>query len=965
MVGTGDFEPDVVFDARRYFKPFLNTPNDKSGAAILAEPINRLRYDFVQSIRQKKEGEDPNAALDEWAAKLQATITDTATGTAFDAELKKAKQVLSGNDVEDPQPASPQSKLLWAIVLQLSGQAQMKARATQGMEPEKAAIETQASMGKLLGALANSGPMRGQMQRFYDRVSKVNRSQYTNDTVVQYGAPGSWFYFANPKHNPHLANPTINLDLFYSLVLGDYVDAVFQHELEHAEKSNHRPPRIEALQETVKSLKEQIGAVKITKGKPVKIPKAQRKKLEELMVAEYELNLRHGLWNAIEDNMCNQGVCELPYLQQNPYPYALDHSINLTSAIIAGTGNYITGQKEIEAESSEDPKEKLDTISHAMNMAFFLRNGLAIDTPEHWQEIGVDTRDIKHKDHPQWAPDRAYRHMQRRLDEIAIDHPQPDDRKLLNYPDQAKAACTQRNEKIEALFRDYLDDLIQQAIDEFKKQDLQKQMDMLQKAAEQAANGDKGGAPMPAGGGGGGGQGIPIEVEGEGAGTIPAEPGNNHGQGQGNQDGVGNGRSMKDLEDKKYSGEGDEPGQGQSKRDAGKKAGAGNKPTGQKSAGAAGNALGKLDLGDGRSLEELRSADDYQAAVDQIANKLADIARNFPSIEIGLQPEPTGLTAKHLVDRARRDDRALRNLGVAVANDTWTPAHMRLTKDDDRMHIETPGDLYLMIDTSGSMGHGKGSSLEIALKSACLLRDAGKKVGEILNDPKKAFNVYITCWGNRVPTVLALPDTPDEIIDHRLDAAIAGTIEGLHQGTELAPSIAAMLYHFSQGHAGIADTNPNNLRGPAHAVILSDGGLFGEKINYAGVLNALPPLTLDTILTHGEDSVLHKGLLEATQQVGQHHQIPKCFPLDDIKKTPSTLLEWAEERLNVFKSANATERKSWATTHQAFKDAADGAFRDFCREENGTGIKTTIFEKQMQEADKQAGVTGPTQSRAR
>jgi|GEM_PF-4065745 len=968
-------EPDVIAQQGRSIPRFARQPGDKLASTILSHPFNQLRFEFVQSLREEHpEGISSADLVGQWITRIRTQLPvegAAATRTAedaikadpadirrdFEAEVRKVTDVLKGKEDVKPNPSNPYSKLLWAVAMHYGGHAQMEVRTSKGMEADAAAMQVQQKMGHLLDELANSQPMEAQRQRFYGRVSSVNRHAIgiDNETQVRYGRPGSWFYMRRGQINPQTGAKEaslINLDLFYSLVLGDYVDAVFQHELEHAEKSLDKPARIEALHQKVRDLKKAVGVIQAEAGKPVVIPEEQKGRLAALLAAEYELNLRHGLWNAIEDNMCNQGLSELRHHKLEPYHYYLDHSINVISALIAGTGLYVTGQKAIEPKVPEDPSAKLESISHAMNMAFFLRNGLAEDSPAHWQDLGVDIRAIKHKDHPDWSPERAYQHMKHRLDEIAISHPWPDNRGLgdRQYRELCQTTCAVRNDAIEALFRDYLDDYIEQAITQFKEEDLEQQLDQLQKAAQAAANGQRGGAPAP---GGGAGSGIPIQVNGADGpvnGSIPDEPGTQPGAGIPDKDGVGNGRSMKDLQGRHFNDDGTGGPGGRTKSpQAGQAPVAGNSSPGTGGAGAAGSALAALQLGDGRSLKELRASGEYKAAVHEVADCLAKIARQFPNWNAGLERDPTSMQPEHIHERysPQAAKRLVTRLGVGDA----TMADARIVRRVKEVKVETPGDLYLMVDSSGSMGVGKGSRLEYALKTAALMRDAGKKAGELLHKGEKGgFGVYITLWGNQVPTVLATPESNEAVVDGLLDRAISGEfMKGLHGGTELAPSIAGMLYHFSQGKSG--DVNQRGLRGPAHALVVSDGGLYGESINYAGMLNGLAPLTFDTILTEGKDSVLHRELVEAQTKLKHPHQKPVCQEIAAGKDITLKVADWAQKTLGKFQRGDFSQGKPWSLTQANFKQESDRSFRDFCRASN---IDIGPFIKEM--AKQQGGV---------
>lgn len=953
---------------------------DKRGTAILDEPLNLQRWGFrlINALLHKHQEQHGPINDDERAARLEqfagvlAEITlkadpeNTTEVERITQELAKASHAVrhgssKGAEVDGkinrdgPNPNSPQRRLLWAYALKLELADFQSPETHEGME-NLSGKSKEEKLGTLERELAESRSMRQMKSRFSARAS--SRGGFSENPIVRFGEAGSWFYSANKKSNPQLRRNIINLDILQSLVLGDFVDAVFQHELEHDEKSLHYPPFLQELiekekdaQTRIEEAQQKITAIRLDKDLDAQLEQPALKEFfsaqQDYLRASYQRELVHGIWNAAEDNMCNQGAANLSHAKSQPYLFDLAYSINLCTAIVAGCGDFIRDNRAIPEEPSAQPQDILSEIGHAINMAFFVRNGICENTPEDIKTIGVDTRVLATSNKPDG--DARFNELYALCERIAHAQPHPDKRIYKNYAKLCEETCTERNGYIQELYERFVEQTVDKCMEQFEEVTPEQQLKMLKDAIQQRKEAARGGAPAQEGEGspGRGGKqhkgkssGIPIidPETGEELGEIDPEETSEKGQaGQQNmQDaetveaqGIEAGEKMEDLKAQAASDEGD-PDLESDKRESGEQENdltdqapkqATAAPSQANQGGASDDALAALNLSDGRTLSELQQDPLYDAAVEQIAEKLRTIMEQFPTVTLEMQKYGTQLRPPVRDINARIDRNKILQIPRKLANGGIHVDDLRVFKEDETQAIASPGDLFLSIDASGSMGTGAQSPFAVALKSAALLRDAAERVN---------MGVFVSMWGNHVPSLLIHPDMEEDIAHDHLDAALhyvleGDSIPGLHNGTDVGPSIAQMFARLGKERETLPD---EALRGPAQSLVLSDGGLFGEdaKFDLSESLGAFPHLTYDCGLTQGENSILHTNLQAQAAHLADHQQ-PICFGIDDPDEIPHQLVSWAEERMHQMILGVSEGR---AVRQGDFREQSEDALRIFC-----------------------------------
>lgn len=962
-------------------------PQAMHAQAILDKPLNHLRYEFGNFMREhaalvnaqlSQQAADENGPAVEalnfsyWAEKL-AELVPADLGDErqlFAREIDKATHAIAHGTTQGapgggPNPNSAYRKTLWAMALQFTLveeaiNVQSKAALKQQIDMQTAlgdaatedidalqaqldALPARESSEHLQSELVSSSAMR---QMKYDFAARAKRAGYSQleksgtdatPLMVQFGAPGSWFFNAQKKENPKLNSDLINLDIFWTLLLGDLVDPIFFHEMAHQEKSLFRPEFIEAPRKESKALYEKMkDMVKDGKGDGAIASSPDYQALaEQYLIKKMESTLLHDFWNSTEDNMCDQDNQNQVALRNPPYLWRLDYGINAVRTLIGGVGNYVTGKNKLPDDvSKQTAQDMLASANSAINRAFYIRNHITDDTPEGWHNIGVDIRSIAHKDHPASSAaehEKAYRDMRELCDAIAYAQP---DSSLRSIPSRFKTACnescTERNALIEELFNHYIEPLFAAAMEAFKEKDLKAQMEDLRQAIEEA----KDGVPQP-GMGKPGGKGLPIDIEGEGH-TIPAPDADNQGAGKNINEGEDAGAIDKpedmDALNVKAHEEISNPDTPDRKPAPAKNSAPAPAPTPMNGANGRSNgtsALVQLNISDGRSLEELRQDPLYQRAVQEVAKQFNDISKQFPQVAIRMDrhnhtddfPDAGEFSERFDVEKAM-DGYLGEKAGISVNE----RQHFRR---DVTTKIESPGDIFLMIDTSGSMGVGAGSRLEAAVKSAAILFDAARN---------EQFGVYVSLWGNQEPFMLITPETDEKEMMGALDRAWrmghqGEAIEGLSGGTELDPPIANMFAHLSLPRSDPAGRDNGKMRSPIHALILSDGDVgsnAGQYMNRA--LAQCRAVTLDAALTkENQGSDLKRTLNKVATTHLPPHQKPIYVDISNASESAVKMVEWAQTRQQRMLN-NLHANPVWDVTNKKLRETAQAAGKQYCND---------------------------------
>ncbi len=294
------------------------------------------------------------------------------------AERAKLEQLLTGNAIE-ADLSTRSGQLVWAAGL---------AYAFQNNPP--GSIRSHAVWRTLTRNPQVSGSL-GAAARYVD-LSLTNRS-----ATMDWGTPGSWFWFAPDKNH-------INIDLFHTLLTGFGKDpapgvkgmahaaGVMMHEVGHSQLTTRFTKRMAELQKREKEMMEASKERKLT-----------RDEFKELTRVRKEFQLRMNVFNAAEDNCVNQYAAN--YGQEFPHDFGA--SLNVCNILLQGSGAYIraaqAGKLPPGADAVADPqqreiekaKETLGKLNQAIALSFYTTNGLFDrDDVETWKRLGVNPDDI-------------------------------------------------------------------------------------------------------------------------------------------------------------------------------------------------------------------------------------------------------------------------------------------------------------------------------------------------------------------------------------------------------------------------------------------------------------------------------------------------------------------------------------------------------------------------------------------
>ncbi len=415
----------------------------------LGDPLVRASMDMPVPSKDGMTKTQQRVIIDQWIERLTNDVA--ASGDTASAQLAAEKDIarawieyLNGDKMatrpRPPTPTGPYEKLLWAGVISISAAKPAADEALSVDDKQLKAIR----LRELYEQLAQSKSMQRMLILFCGNAETTKRG-IDPHTTVQYGVPGTWFYMSRAI-TPNDGDASIhevgarhvNLDLLHSLRLGALVEPIFEHEMEHAEKSNGYPAFEEEWLK--RSMKAKAGLYNdpIDMRPSAKSPPMDTKKeaqVREFLLAEYAHSLARRFSNAAEDNMCNQGVANLsdPALHRPPYPYDLVYPLNAMETIIS-VGQFWKNPQETEIlPGDKSAVQRLEDIVHAINQAFFIRNNLCHNTPDHWRRIGIDTRSLYDAD-TDATGDAVFRAMQPLCDAIAHAQPNPGVRMFANYP---------------------------------------------------------------------------------------------------------------------------------------------------------------------------------------------------------------------------------------------------------------------------------------------------------------------------------------------------------------------------------------------------------------------------------------------------------------------------------------------------------------------------------------------------
>lgn len=302
-----------------------------------------------------------------------------------------ADQNAPGNNGAEADLSTRAGQLAWAAGLAYAFQ-----NSPPGTICSHAIWRTLAHNPQLAGSL-------GAAARYVD-LSSTNRN-----ATMDWGTPGSWFWFSPDKNH-------INIDLFHTLLTGFGKDiapgvkglahaaGVMMHEVGHSQLTTRFTDRMIELQKREKELLDAGKARKLT-----------RDEFKELARTRTEFQLRMNVLTAAEDNCVNRYAAN----QSREFPHDFGESLNLANVILQGSGLYLkskenktegqTSLQEIIKKLTAGAKQKeiekageaIGNLNKVLALAFYTTNGL-FDTADTdtWKRLGIDPDEIRAENAP-------------------------------------------------------------------------------------------------------------------------------------------------------------------------------------------------------------------------------------------------------------------------------------------------------------------------------------------------------------------------------------------------------------------------------------------------------------------------------------------------------------------------------------------------------------------------------------
>ncbi len=339
------------------------------------QPIPSERLELAMRLRQGR--------VD--AAYLTRLLAEQPTDSLIQREIIKIKYaLLHGKAPETPNLRLPEMQLLWAAALcfVLNNPGVMRNWAETGGKP----------------LMLHETPLWQQLQESPKAKRELVENAFAtfeavrdDEFTMRWGKPGSWFW-CDPE------GKVVNMDFLYTLIAGfEHTRSVTMHELGHAVLTKKRWPKWLELQEEFKALMEKAKVARKNK------KDLTRDEYKQLNLLQIELNMRHQLWNACEDNCVNRYAVNMSDAIGQEFGVSLNHiSYTLTGVGIVAKQNAIGEESkkpkktdaidraQKRAEEIKALQDKINNVGHAANMSFFCNNGLFADTPAGWKQSGAD-----------------------------------------------------------------------------------------------------------------------------------------------------------------------------------------------------------------------------------------------------------------------------------------------------------------------------------------------------------------------------------------------------------------------------------------------------------------------------------------------------------------------------------------------------------------------------------------------
>lgn len=300
---------------------------------------------------------------------LQAYL-DTLPADAA-AERAKLDALLSGTDTNVQIDLSSRSnQLVWA-----AGLGHVFQSTPPGSARSHPLWKTLTGNEQIAGSLSTAA-------RFID-LSVTNRN-----ATMDWGTPGSWFWFSPDKNH-------VNIDLFHTLLTGfaenpapgikgmTHASGVMMHEVGHSQLTTRFTDKMMELKTREEELLEASKQRKLTQDE-----------FKELARVRTEFGLRMNVMNAAEDNCVNQYAAN----HGHEVPHDFRASLNVCNVVLQGTGYLLKNPPENPDANDEVTKAQkaFADLNKAIALSFYATNGLfdRADT-EVWKRLGIDPDSIK------------------------------------------------------------------------------------------------------------------------------------------------------------------------------------------------------------------------------------------------------------------------------------------------------------------------------------------------------------------------------------------------------------------------------------------------------------------------------------------------------------------------------------------------------------------------------------------
>jgi len=238
--------------------------------------------------------------------------------------------------------------------------------------------------------------------RFID-LSVTNRN-----ATMDWGMPGSWFWFSPDKNH-------VNIDLFNTLLTGfaddpapgikgmAHASGVMMHEVGHSQLTTRFTDKMQVLLQQEMNIigfsaedKKKLTDQEFEKFYNEKVKQLSLQDKLKLVRVRTEFGLRMNVMNAAEDNCVNQYAANYGY----EMPHDFSASLNVCNVVLQGTGHILKTPPENPDANDEaaNAQKSFADLNKAIALSFYSTNGLFRDDTETWKRLGIDPDAIKASD---------------------------------------------------------------------------------------------------------------------------------------------------------------------------------------------------------------------------------------------------------------------------------------------------------------------------------------------------------------------------------------------------------------------------------------------------------------------------------------------------------------------------------------------------------------------------------------